>query len=109
MEIDEGVDTVGQTIDLVSEFTLAPLVNVVDGTLSGRDNASSKRLDAPAFTVEGDADYVVAYGIKGNMVAYTVNYQDASGNSLAEVDMKNGCVTDTWERDPGTVFQNNVF
>ena len=43
------------------------------------------------------------------MVAYTVNYQDASGNSLAEVDMKNGCVTDTWERDPGTVFQNNVF
>lgn len=52
--------------------------------LSGRDNASSKRLDAPAFTVEGDADYVVAYGIKGNMVAYTVNYQDASGKSLAE-------------------------
>lgn len=52
--------------------------------LSGRDNASSKRLDAPAFTVEGDADYVVAYGIKGNMVAYTVKYQDASGNSLAE-------------------------
>ena len=32
----------------------------------------------------GDADYVVAYGIKGNMVAYTVNYQDASGKSLAE-------------------------
>ena len=52
--------------------------------LSGRDNASSKRLDAPAFTVKGDADYVVAYGIKGNMVAYTVNYQDASGKSLAE-------------------------
>ena len=48
--------------------------------LSGRDNASSKRLDAPAFIVTGDADYVVAYGIKGNMVAYTVNYQDASGN-----------------------------
>lgn len=52
--------------------------------LSGRDNASSEPLDAPAFTVTGDADYVVAYGIKGNMVAYTVNYQDASGNSLAE-------------------------
>lgn len=31
---------------------------------------------------------------------------DCSGNSLAEVDMKNGCVTDTWKRDPGTVFQN---
>ena len=52
--------------------------------LSGRDNASSEPLDAPAFTVKGDADYVVAYGIKGNMVAYTVNYQDASGKSLAE-------------------------
>ena len=52
--------------------------------LSGRDNASSEPLDAPAFTVTGDADYVVAYGIKGNMVAYTVNYQDASGKSLAE-------------------------
>ena len=52
--------------------------------LSGRDNASSELLAAPAFTVEGDADYVVAYGIKGNMVAYTVNYQDASGNALAE-------------------------
>ena len=52
--------------------------------LSGRDNANSEPLNAPAFTVDGDADYVVAYGIKGNMVAYTVNYQDASGNTLAE-------------------------
>lgn len=63
--------------------------------LSGRDNASSKRLDAPAFTVEGDADYVVAYGIKGNMVAYTVNYQDASGNSLAESQTFYGNVGDS--------------
>ena len=50
--------------------------------LSGRDN--DEALAAPAFTIDGDADYVVAYGIKGNMVAYTVNYQDASGKSLAE-------------------------
>ena len=50
--------------------------------LSGRDN--DEVLAAPSFTVDKDADYVVAYGIKGNMVAYTVNYQDASGNSLAE-------------------------
>lgn len=49
---------------------------------SGRDN--DEALAAPAFTIDGDADYVVAYGIKGNMVAYTVNYQDASGNALAE-------------------------
>ena len=50
--------------------------------LSGRDN--DETLAAPSFTVDKDADYVVAYGIKGNMVAYTVNYQDASGISLAE-------------------------
>ena len=29
-------------------------------------------------------DYVVAYGIKGDMVAYTVNYQDANGKTLAD-------------------------
>ena len=38
--------------------------------LSGRDNAEA--LSAPAFTVNGDVDYVVAYGIKGEQVAYTV-------------------------------------
>ena len=46
--------------------------------LSGRDNEEV----APAFYVEGDADYVVAYGIKGNTVGYTVNYQDEDGNTL---------------------------
>lgn len=50
--------------------------------LSGRDNAEA--LAAPAFTVDGDADYVVAYGIKGEQVAYTVEYKDADGNELAE-------------------------
>ncbi len=50
--------------------------------LSGRDNAEA--LAAPAFTVNGDADYVVAYGIKGEQVAYTVEYKDADGNTLAD-------------------------
>lgn len=49
--------------------------------LSGRDNNTS--VAAPAFQVTGDADYVVAYGIKGDQVAYTVKYQDASGKQLA--------------------------
>ena len=40
--------------------------------LSGRDN--DEALAAPSFTVDKDTDYVVAYGIKGNMVAYTVNH-----------------------------------
>ena len=50
--------------------------------LSGRDNAEA--LAAPAFNVDGDADYVVAYGIKGDQVAYTVQYQDEDGNTLAD-------------------------
>ena len=48
--------------------------------LSGRDNNT---VDTPAFRVEGDRDYVVAYGIRGDMTGYTVNYQDESGNELA--------------------------
>lgn len=43
----------------------------------GRDN-----VDLSSFRVERDQDYVVAYGIKGNMVQYTVNYVDIYGNAL---------------------------
>ena len=51
--------------------------------LSGRDNEET--LASPVLdNVTGDADYVVAYGIKKDMIAYTVNYQDASGKALAE-------------------------
>ena len=48
--------------------------------LSGHDNNT---VDTAAFRVEGDRDYVVAYGIRGDMTGYTVNYQDESGNALA--------------------------
>lgn len=48
--------------------------------LSGRDNDT---VDKSAFYVDSDEDYVVAYGIKGNMVGYTVRYQDEDGNELA--------------------------
>ena len=34
--------------------------------------------------MDGDADYVVAYGIRGDMVEYTVQYQDEDGNALAD-------------------------
>ena len=36
-----------------------------------------------AFRVTEDMDFVVAYGIRGNQVEYTVNYEDAQGNTLA--------------------------
>ena len=45
---------------------------------------TSVELSSKWIDVKGDADYVVAYGIKGEQVAYTVIYQDANGNELAE-------------------------
>lgn len=49
--------------------------------LSGRDNSTRA---AATFTVEKDADYVVAYGVKGESVSYVVNYMHADGRTLAE-------------------------
>lgn len=50
--------------------------------ISGRDNNAA--VENSSFEVTGDQEYVVAYGIKGNQVAYTINYQDANGNKLAD-------------------------
>lgn len=47
---------------------------------SGTDGGGSEQ--SLWVDVTGDADYVIAYGIKGNQVAYTVNYQDENGNEL---------------------------
>lgn len=50
---------------------------------SGRDNSEA---EAPTFHVASDRDYVVAYGISGDMVAYRVNYLDMEGNPVMESD-----------------------
>ena len=50
--------------------------------ISGRDNNAA--VENSSFKVTGDQEYVVAYGIKGDQVAYTINYQDANGNKLAD-------------------------
>lgn len=50
---------------------------------SGRDNSEAT---ASSFTVASDRDYVIAYGVKGDMVSYTVNYLDESGNRLLASD-----------------------
>lgn len=60
--------------------------------LSGRDNEDA--LASPVVTVTGDADYVVAYGIKGDQVAYTVAYEDENGNELAPSDVYYGNIGD---------------
>ena len=49
--------------------------------LSGRDN--DEQMAASSFRVTEDQDYVVAYGIRGDMTSYTVNYVDEDGNQLA--------------------------
>ena len=49
--------------------------------VSGEDT-NSNRLANPSVTVNGDTDYVVAYGIQGETVAYTVTYRDTEGNEL---------------------------
>lgn len=58
---------------------------------SGADNSTVGNL---SFTVTGDQDYVVAYGIKGATVAYTVNYLDEAGNALAPSETYYGNVGD---------------
>lgn len=59
--------------------------------LSGRDNDT---VSDSVFTVDSDKDYVVAYGIQGNMTSYTVNYQDASGSTIAPTETFYGNVGD---------------
>lgn len=65
---------------------------------SGRDNNT---VGSSAFFVDSDREYVTAYGIKGNMVSYVVNYQDEEGNALAESQTFYGTVGD----QPVVAFQ----
>lgn len=48
---------------------------------SGYDNDDEK---PASFLVEQDQDYVVAYGVKGEMVSYVIRYEDRAGRTLAE-------------------------
>lgn len=54
---------------------------------SGRDNSEA---EAPTFRVACDRDFVVAYGVSGDMVKYTVSYEDMSGSALRESDVYYG-------------------
>lgn len=59
--------------------------------LSGRDNDT---VAESVFEVTGDADYVAAYGIKGQQVKYTVKYVHENGKKLAEDEVFYGNVGD---------------
>lgn len=84
-------DEVGLTAQSAIDMDTTGKYYVKGIRLSGRDNNT---VAASAFTVKGDADYVVAYGIKGNQVGYTVHYQDKQGNLLAPSETFYGNVGD---------------
>ena len=46
---------------------------------SGKDNST---LGPSSFAVTCDREYVVAYGIRGNMVSYRIHYRSTAGKSL---------------------------
>ena len=60
--------------------------------LSGHDSIDN--LDPATFVVNGDLDYVVVYGVKGNQVAYTIRYVDENGKQLSEDTVLYGNVGD---------------
>ena len=70
-----GFDRSSVTVDNSSRYYVMGIRE------AGRDNDAA--VASPSFTVTRDVDYVVAYGIITDMVAYTVRYVDAAGNELA--------------------------
>ena len=67
-----------------SNFTSADMKKNIFQLQPGDTMELQVGLKNSSFEVTGDQEYVVAYGIKGNQVAYTINYQDANGNKLAD-------------------------
>lgn len=74
------------------------MVSVTDGKYyvkgireAGKDNST---VGSSAPTIRQDSDYVVAYGIKGQSVQYTVEYVDVDGNTLANSQTYYGNVGD---------------
>ena len=60
--------------------------------LSGHDSVDN--LDPATFVVNGDLDYVVVYGVKGNQISYTIRYVDENGKQLSEDTVLYGNVGD---------------
>ena len=60
--------------------------------LSGHDSVDN--LDPATFVVNGDLDYVVVYGVKGNQGAYTIRYVDENGKQLSKDTILYGNVGD---------------
>lgn len=63
--------------------------------LAGRDNDTATAIsNVSSFTVDEDVDLVVAYGLKGSVAYYDVNYVDTDGNTLVSPQRFEGNVGD---------------
>lgn len=62
--------------------------------VKGIRKSGADKLSNNFFRVNEDADYVVAYGVKGNLVSYRVTYVDEDGNELAPPKEAEGNVGD---------------
>lgn len=105
------------TVPANSEFTLdtawdkvsseySDLYYVKGFRLAGEDYGTDNRLEKLSFDVTEDMDYVIAYGVKGEMVSYQVVYVDnASGNEIGRSETYYGNVGDkpvvAYEHIPG--------
>ena len=58
--------------------------------LTGHDNDETSGSQNMTFEVDQDLAYEVAYGIKGQMVEYTVDYVDGNGEQIHDPDTYNG-------------------
>ena len=88
----------GETVD-ISQMASDAGFKVTNGEYycrgfreSGHDNDESPSLQA--FTVTEDVSYEAAYGIRGNMVKYTIMYLDEDGASLRDADEYYGMIGD---------------
>ena len=62
--------------------------------ITGHDNDETSGFTRLNFNVTEDVSYEMAYGIKGDMVAYEVHYVDQSGNEIHKKDIYYGMAGD---------------
>ncbi|MCM1025825.1 MAG: hypothetical protein NC432_05290 [Roseburia sp.] len=77
------------TIDLVAD----PNTGISKYYVQGVRESGSER-NAGTSKVTGDMDFVVAYGVQGNMTYYTVNFVDRQGNTLMPSQRYSGKIGD---------------
>ena len=83
--VKNGADAAGFSVDSAVAVK-DPRYYAKGIRLSGADNSTFFNPANGIPNIQHDTEYVVAYGIKGTNVAYTVNYVRADGTVLAQSD-----------------------